>query len=81
MLVLSRAVGEEIQISQDVRIVVISINGRHVRLGFTAPDSVRIRRREIVERELISNFSSARCRRDEAVAAVSILVESSEAPN
>ena len=50
MLVLSRHIGEEIIINGDIRVTVVSIRGNKVRLGITAPDSVRVDRQEIHER-------------------------------
>ena len=47
MLVLSRKVGEEIVIGDNIRITVVAIRNNHVRLGFSAPDDVHIYRSEI----------------------------------
>ena len=47
MLVLSRKVGEEIVIANQVRVRVASIQGKRVRLAFSAPDDVPIFRAEI----------------------------------
>lgn len=49
MLVLSRQVGESILIGEDIEVVVKSIAGGKVSLGFKAPRHVRIRRTEIPE--------------------------------
>lgn len=49
MLVLSRKIGEEIVIGDDVRLRVISVQGNQVRLGFIAPRSVQIHRQELLE--------------------------------
>lgn len=48
MLVLSRKVGESIQISSDVRITVTQVRGGRVRLSIEAPSSIRIAREEIL---------------------------------
>lgn len=37
MLVLSRKLGEEIVVGENIRLTVVSIRGNQVRLGFTAP--------------------------------------------
>ncbi|HEV3236669.1 MAG TPA: carbon storage regulator CsrA [Gemmataceae bacterium] len=50
MLVLSRKLGEEIIIGDNIRIGVLAIHGNHVRLGFTAPQDVSIRREELRQR-------------------------------
>ena len=47
MLVLGRKVGDEILIGDDIRLVVVSIRGNQVRLGFDAPPDVVVRRSEI----------------------------------
>lgn len=49
MLVLSRHRGESIVIGDDVIITVVRIDGDKVRLGFTAPRSVRVDRSEVAE--------------------------------
>ena len=51
MLILSRKSGEQILIGEDIEVVVLEINGDHVKLGFTAPRYVPIFRAEI-HREL-----------------------------
>jgi carbon storage regulator len=50
MLVLSRRIGEEIVIGDDIHLSVVRIEGGKVRLGISAPESVRVRRAEIPER-------------------------------
>jgi carbon storage regulator len=50
MLVLTRRVGEEIVINGDIRIKVLMSKGDRVRLGITAPESVRVDRQEVHER-------------------------------
>ena len=46
MLVLSRKVNESIRIDSDVEIKVVAVSGNRVKIGITAPDSVRIQRAE-----------------------------------
>lgn len=55
MLVLSRKQGERIMINDDVEIVVIQAGGKNIRLGFRAPQSVRIRNREVYVKEMKEN--------------------------
>jgi carbon storage regulator len=50
MLVLSRRVGEQILLGDDVVVTVISIRGDKIRLGFTAPQEVAIHREEVYRR-------------------------------
>ncbi len=47
-LVLSRMVGEEIRISDDITIVVVSIDRGKVRLGIKCPQAVPIMRAELL---------------------------------
>jgi carbon storage regulator len=46
MLVLTRKVGDWLKIGSDVRVVVLSVNGRQVKLGLEAPSEVRIQRED-----------------------------------
>jgi len=48
MLVLTRKNGETICISQKIEVTVLSISRNTVKLGFTAPPHINIRRQEIV---------------------------------
>jgi len=47
MLVLSREVGEEILIGNNITIMVIEIRGDKVRLGINAPREISVDRKEI----------------------------------
>lgn len=48
MLVLTRKRGELIKIDGNILVTVISVQGNRVRLGIEAPDSVSVRRGELV---------------------------------
>ncbi len=50
MLVLSRRVDESLLIDKDIKITVLDIRGGQVRLGITAPQSIKVHREEIVDR-------------------------------
>jgi len=50
MLVLSRKVGEEIVIGDNIRVKVLSVRGNQIRLGFVAPANVQIQREELIQR-------------------------------
>lgn len=47
MLVLSRKLGEEIIIGNDIEVMVTAIQGGRVKLGVTAPQEVVVHRREV----------------------------------
>ena len=50
MLVLTRRVGEEIVIDLDIRIAITAIQGDRVRIGVTAPKTIRVDREEVHRR-------------------------------
>ncbi len=59
MLVLTRRVGEDIVIDGHIRITIMQVNGGRVRVGFEAPPSVSIRRRELLQRAALRESSVA----------------------
>ena len=52
MLVLSRRVGEEIVIDDNIRVTVVAVHGDRVRLGIVAPRDVTVDRSEVHERRM-----------------------------
>jgi len=60
MLVLMRRVGEQIVIGDDIRVTVVAVEGGRVRLGFSAPDNLRVDRLEIREKRHESTRSHVR---------------------
>jgi carbon storage regulator len=50
MLVLTRRVGEEIIIANNIHITVVSVRGECVRLGIAAPPSIQVDRQEVHRR-------------------------------
>lgn len=48
MLVLTRRIGEEIVIADDIRVRVVGVKGERVRLGITAASSVPVIRQELL---------------------------------
>lgn len=51
MLVLSRKVGEEIVIGDDIRIIITEIQPGRVKVGVVAPRHVRVDRAEVAQRK------------------------------
>jgi len=52
MLVLSRRIGEEIVINDNIRVTVVAVKGDRVRLGIVAPRDVSVDRSEVRERRM-----------------------------
>ena len=50
MLVLTRSIGERLFIGDEVKVIVLDINGSQVRIGVEAPRDVAIHREEVYER-------------------------------
>ncbi|MDD5558278.1 carbon storage regulator CsrA [Candidatus Methylomirabilis sp.] len=60
MLILTRKVGEEITIAEQIVISVLEVRGSQVRLGIVAPPSITIHRGEIYERIREENLRAGR---------------------
>jgi carbon storage regulator len=54
-LILTRRVGERIIIGNDIEVTVMSVNGGQIRLGVTAPRTMRVDREEIHIRRQAEN--------------------------
>lgn len=59
MLILSRQRDEDVLIGEDIIVTVVDIRGDKVRLGFAAPESVRIDRREVREAMTVGPHASS----------------------
>jgi len=51
MLILSRRVGEVVQVGPDIEVVVLGMKGNQVRVGIQAPAGVAVMRKEVLLRE------------------------------
>ena len=59
MLVLTRRFGEEIIIGDDIRVVVVRVQGDRVRIGIDAPRNVSVVRSELIEGASDASSSAA----------------------
>lgn len=50
MLILTRKVGESINIGDDITITILGVSGQQVRIGINAPKNVAVHREEIYQR-------------------------------
>ena len=57
MLILTRRIGENLRIGEDVPVTVLGVKGNQVRLGVAAPKSVAVHREEIFQRIAEENES------------------------
>jgi carbon storage regulator len=59
LLVLTRKLGEKIQIGDDISVLIMDIKGKQVRLGIEAPSNVIIHREEIFKKIQEENIKAS----------------------
>lgn len=59
MLVLTRKVGESIQVGDDIRLTVLSVQGQNVKMGILAPREIAVHREEIYAKIVEENRLAA----------------------
>jgi carbon storage regulator len=73
MLILTRKLGERINIGDDIVITLVEIKGTQVKLGIDAPKSIAIHRHEIYERIREANLESSDVRDADLARAADLL--------
>jgi len=59
LLVLTRKLGESVQIGENVTIMVLSVQGKSVKIGVTAPRDISVYRKEVYDRIVEENKRAA----------------------
>lgn len=59
MLILTRRLGESIQIGDDIRITFLDIKGKQIRMGIEAPKDVMVHREEVYRMIQEQNLQAA----------------------
>ena len=59
MLVITRKAGEAVILNDNIEVVVVSVDGNQIRLGFNAPASIPVHRKEVYERIQRANREAA----------------------
>jgi len=59
MLILARKIGQRIVIGGEIEITVVEVRGDQVRLGITAPRSIAVYRKELLEQVATENVEAA----------------------
>lgn len=72
MLVLTRRLGESINIGDSIKITVVDIDGKQVKVGIEAPKDVSIFREEVYERIKQENIRASEASSDELKKAAQI---------
>lgn len=60
MLVLTRKVGEQVLIGDDIVVTVLEVRGEGIKIGIDAPRGVRIQRQEVVAAVSDANVEASR---------------------
>ncbi len=80
MLVLSRKIDEGIRIGEDITVTVLAVQDGQVKLGISAPQSVKIFRTEVYEEVQRHNLEAARSDKKAAVEAARLLTGGKRPP-
>ncbi|MDH5161281.1 carbon storage regulator CsrA [Heyndrickxia oleronia] len=64
MLVLTRKIGESIQIGDEIEIKVISLQGDQIKIGISAPKNIEVHRKEVYQDILTENTKASKSIQD-----------------
>jgi carbon storage regulator len=64
MLILTRKLGESINIGDQIRVTIIEIHGNQVRIGIEAPRETKIYREEVYSKIIEENRLAAKTKKD-----------------
>ena len=67
MLVLTRRLGESITIGEDIRIIIVDVEGSQVKVGIDAPKTIKIYREELYAKIKGHNFAQKKETNHEAL--------------
>jgi carbon storage regulator len=59
VLVITRKTGESVAIGEDIKVTVLSVQGKQVKLGISAPDKVSVFREEVFKRVQLENVRAS----------------------
>jgi len=78
MLVLTRRLGESINIGDNIKITVVDIDGKQVKVGIEAPKDISIFREEVYERIKEENIRAASATADDLKKAAQLFKKDSK---
>jgi carbon storage regulator len=73
MLILTRKLGEKINIGDDITVTLLEIKGAQVKIGIQAPKSIGIHRNEIYEKIREANLRSSNISDSDLLKAAALL--------